>query len=63
MPRYAMIHEDSGFVVNVILWDGNEETWSPPEGYIMVEDTEGAAGPGYTYADETFVPPPSGAPA
>lgn len=60
MARYAMVHDESGIVVNVIEWDGNEETWGPPDGYTMVEDTEIAAGPGSTYEDGKFVPPPSG---
>ena len=45
MARYAMVHDDSTIVVNVIEWDGNEETWAPPDGYTMVEDTEMQAGP------------------
>jgi len=63
MPRYAVIDEASGMVVNVIEWDGDEATWQPPAGHIMVEDTEGAAGPGFTYADGTFAPPPNDQPA
>jgi hypothetical protein len=62
MARYAMVHEQYHYVANVIEWDGNEETWQPPSGYIMVEDTEGTAGPGFTYDQETgeFTPPPGG---
>jgi hypothetical protein len=62
MARYAMVHSASGFVANVIEWDGNEENWMPPEGYEMVEDTEGKAGPGFTYVDGAFTPPPGGQP-
>jgi hypothetical protein len=49
--------DDDGLVVNVIEWDGNEQTWRPPQGHTMVEDGEGQAGPGFTYADGTFTPP------
>ena len=60
MARYAMVQETTGFVVNVIEWDGSEATWRPPHGYFMVEDTESAAGPGFTYEDGVFTPPPGG---
>lgn len=63
MPRYAMIDEPSSIVVNVIMWDGNEETWRPPEGYLMIEDVNNEAGPGYTYEDGAFTPPPGGQPS
>lgn len=62
MARYAQVHDDSGFVVNVIEWDGNTATWQPPPGYTMVEDSEGKAGPGFTYDGTTFTPPPGGQP-
>lgn len=62
MARYAQILEAAGFVVNVIEWDGNTATWQPPAGYVMVEDTKSEAGPGFTYVDGQFVPPPGGAP-
>jgi hypothetical protein len=60
MARYAQVHAQYRYVANVIEWDGNPETWPPPEGYEMIEDTEGKAGPGYTYEGGTFVPPPGG---
>ena len=62
MARYAMVQDASSIVVNVIEWDGNEETWRPPAGHTMVEDTEGQAGPGFSYHDGTFTPPPGGQP-
>lgn len=63
MARYAQVLEAGGFVVNVIEWDGNEENWRPPPGYVMIEDVNGEAWPGCTYVDGAFVPPPSGEPA
>jgi hypothetical protein len=60
MARYAMVDDTSQIVVNVIEWDGSVETWQPPAGYTMVEDNPPSAGPGYTYKDGAFVPPPSG---
>lgn len=62
MARYAMIHAATGFVVNVIEWDGDEsrpDSWHPPAGHIMVLDTQPTAGPGWTYANGKFNPPPS----
>lgn len=60
MPRYAQVEQNSQIVVNVIMWDGNTETWAPPSGYEMIEDTEGVAGVGFTWNGETFIPPPTG---
>lgn len=62
MARYAMVHHLTGFVANVIEWDGDEAKWAPPEGYEMVEDTEAKAGPGFQYTDGEFIPPPGGLP-
>ena len=62
MARYAMVDDNSGIVVNVIEWDGNEANWRAPTGYTMVEDTEAKAGPGFSYADGAFTPPPGGEP-
>jgi len=58
-----MVDEASGIVVNVVEWDGDEATWRAPTGYLMVEDSASQAGPGYTYEDGTFTPPPGGAPS
>jgi hypothetical protein len=62
MARYAMVHHVTGFVANVIEWDGDTATWQPPDGYDMVEDREGKAGPGFTYKNGQFTPPPGGQP-
>jgi hypothetical protein len=29
---YAIIDNEGGWLVNLVLWDGNTETWSPPAG-------------------------------
>lgn len=63
MPRYAMVEDGANIVVNVIMWDGDTETWQPPPGHTMVEDPDGKAGPGFSYVDGEFVPPPPPAPA
>jgi hypothetical protein len=57
-----MVHTLTGFVANVIEWDGNEATWRAPDDYHMVEDTEGKAGPGGQYKDGEFIPAPGGQP-
>jgi len=62
MARYAMVQDSSQIVVNVIEWDGDEAKWKAPTGYTMVEDTEGKAGPGFTWKDGVFEPPPGGEP-
>jgi hypothetical protein len=62
MARYAMVHHLTGFVANVIEWDGNTANWQPPDGYDMVEDRQNTAGPGFQYKDGAFIPPPGGQP-
>ena len=29
---YAIIDNENGWLVNSVIWDGNLETWQPPEG-------------------------------
>jgi hypothetical protein len=58
MARYAMVHEATGYVVNVIEWDGDETVMRPPAEHIMVEDNPPSAGPGFTYDGSKFNPPP-----
>jgi hypothetical protein len=55
--RYAMVEPTNHIVVNVIEWDGDVATWSPPADCDMVPDPDMKAGPGYTYEDGVFKPP------
>lgn len=60
MARYAQVHEASGFVANVIMWEPQSDPdLAPPPGYVFVEDVEAKAGPGGSYDGTTFAPPPS----
>lgn len=64
MARWAMVHEASTFVANVIEWDGNTANWQPPAGYKMVEDKDSKASSGGTWTEAGgFLPPPSAAEA
>ena len=64
MPRYAMVHDASNIVVNIVVWDGREETWQPPAGHTMVLDHENNIGIGFTrnVVNNTFTPPAAGGP-
>lgn len=62
MARYAMVHEASGFIANVVEWDGDTATWQPPQGYVMIEDAAAVACPGGMYVGGEFQPPPGGLP-
>jgi hypothetical protein len=33
--NYLMINESTNTVENIILWNGNTQTWTPPTGYLM----------------------------
>jgi hypothetical protein len=32
--HYAILDEQGGWLVNLVVWDGNVQTWSPPVGTI-----------------------------
>lgn len=42
MARYAIIR--NGAVENVVEWDGDSETWGPPEGCTAVESATAGVG-------------------
>jgi hypothetical protein len=34
--NYCMVNTQTGVCENVVLWDGNPESWTPPEGYLLL---------------------------
>jgi len=36
MKNYLVI--ENGIVVNAVVWDGNTETWTPPENLILMAE-------------------------
>ncbi|UZJ58542.1 tail fiber assembly protein [Pseudomonas sp. KU26590] len=53
MGNYAIIQD--GSVINTTIWDGNTETWSPPDGQLAVQIPEGlAVTVGTQYKDGAF---------
>lgn len=36
MNTYAIIENAGGWLVNLVLWDGNSESWTPPAGTYAV---------------------------
>lgn len=34
--NYCMVNEATNVCDNVVLWDGNPNTWTPPAGYLML---------------------------
>jgi hypothetical protein len=40
IERYVILNEDGGWLENTILWDGNAETWQPPQGTIVKLESE-----------------------
>lgn len=54
--RYALVKD--GIVVNLVEWNGNLDTWQPPEDTLPVEISgEVNVGIGYTYDGEVFNEP------
>lgn len=54
---YAIIK--NGIVINVVVWDGNTETWQPPEGATAVVVPDGQiAYIGFEYENGVFAQPP-----
>lgn len=53
--RYAIVR--NGIVENLTEWDGNAETWHPPEGAKAEAFPEGAVSIGWTWNDGTPVDP------
>ena len=38
--RYVILNADRGWLENTIIWDGNLETWQPPQGTIVKLESE-----------------------
>jgi hypothetical protein len=54
--NYALIQ--GGIVINVIVWDGNTETWAPPSDVSAVLLPAGSeVGIGWSYDGANFAPP------
>ncbi len=34
--NYCMIDAANNICENVVMWDGNPDTWTPPAGYLML---------------------------
>lgn len=49
MNTYAILDEAGGWLVNLVVWDGNTENWSPPPGTVAVPASE---------VDFASLPPP-----
>jgi hypothetical protein len=42
IQAYAIIENDGGWLANTVMWDGNYDTWQPPEGThaVPAEDVD-----------------------
>ena len=38
--KYAIIDQENGFLVNVVLWDGDLSKWEPPNGTTAIRLTD-----------------------
>jgi len=37
--NYLMVNQSTNIVENTCVWDGNNETWQPPENTLMLVET------------------------
>lgn len=65
--QYALVDKQTNIVVGSCMWDGNRETWTPPEEYILVPEEATEALHWYlnaedkqTYSLQTWVNKPLG---
>lgn len=61
VSRYAIVCD--GIVENIVLWDGDTDTWQPDAGCEMVRLNGQAVNPGDTYDGRAFIPGQVPAPA
>ncbi|MGQ7907216.1 hypothetical protein [Burkholderia sp. BC1] len=55
MKNYAVVKD--GIVINVIVWDGDEQSWQPPTGASAAEvPDEQAVSIGWRYDGSVFRP-------
>jgi hypothetical protein len=40
MNNYAILDKENGWLVNIVVWDGDTEKWNPPDGTIAVNVNE-----------------------
>ena len=40
IKRYVILNKEGGWLENTIFWDGNTETWQPPQGAIVKLESE-----------------------
>jgi hypothetical protein len=40
IQRYAILNKEGGWLENIVFWNGNLETWQPPEGTIIKLESE-----------------------
>ena len=40
IERYVILNKEGGWLENIVMWDGNLETWQPPEGTIARLESE-----------------------
>lgn len=36
IQNYLMVNQNTNIVENSINWDGNQDTWQPPVGYLLL---------------------------
>lgn len=50
---WAIIDNETNIVSNTVMWNGNTETWTPPENSYWICIDGVFCGPGFVYDKET----------
>lgn len=51
--NYLMVNKTNNVCENIVIWDGNTETWTPPSEYLMLQASETWADIWVLNADKT----------
>jgi len=57
LNKWAIVRQSDNVVVNVCIWDGNTDTWSPPDGCFVISLEDKVAGPGWIWDGTSFSDP------
>jgi hypothetical protein len=61
MSTYIVVEEATGMIVNRIALDDPTQ-WQPPDGHLLIEDSDNEMMIGGSYSGDVYTPPPQSKP-